>query len=95
MNAKLHIVIAKLQGLMNRSAHRKARYIQHLNDQGCKNVRSMPTMVLCRWNSWFEVIEYLVEFLPDIRNFLDKEQKEQDSSELVNALMEILTDTVQ
>ena len=52
----------------------------------------MPTMVLTRWNSWYRVIEYLAEFLPLIKSFLLKEKREQENSELVNAVLEILND---
>ena len=36
ITAKLHIVIAKFQQLMNKSSSRKARYIQFLKDEKCQ-----------------------------------------------------------
>ena len=95
LTSKLHIVIAKFQQLMNKSSSRKARYIQFLKDEKCPNPKSMPTMVLTRWNSWYKVVEYLSEFIFYIKLFLKTEQDQQDKSELVDSLLLILNEPIQ
>jgi len=91
LNGNLHTITAKFQHLLNRSSLRKTRYIQFLKDKGCPNPKSMPTMVLTRWNSWYQIICYLAEFLPHIKAFAVAE-KPKENSELVNCLLEILED---
>ena len=46
--------------------------------------------MLTRWNTWYEAIEYLSEFLEYIRDFVIKEQAEQDKSEIINAIVDLL-----
>jgi len=75
LNNGIHKVIAKFQHLMNKSASRKSRFIQYLKDQKVPKPRTMPKIVLTRWNTWYEAIEYLAEFIDFIAGFLKVEKK--------------------
>ena len=90
LNNNVHVVIAKFQHLMNKSSTRKARYLQHLKDQRVSNPRFMPSVVLSRWNTWFSAVEYLDEFLDCIHGYIRTEKRDQEDSELVNALYTLL-----
>ena len=49
--------------------------------------------MLTRWNTWFHSIEYLSEFLPHILDFVKDEKDNQERSELINSLYDLLEDS--
>ena len=71
---------------MNKCPLRKTRYMEYLKKLGVLNAKFMPTVVLTRWNTWYKVIKYLDEYIIPIRDYIRKEKREQEESELVNKL---------
>ena len=93
LNNKVHTLVAKFQQLMNKSSSRKARYLQFLRDKKVPNVKGMPTVVLSRWNTWYKANEYLYEYLPYIFDFLKDEKANQEASDLVERIFELLNNS--
>jgi len=60
--------------------------MEYLKKLGVLNAKFMPTVVLTRWNTWYKVIKYLDEYIIPIRDYIRKEKREQEESELVNKL---------
>ena len=83
-------IIEKLQYLFNISGSRKHRYIEFLSGNSQEEAKLMPKYTATRWATWYDSCYYLCPRIDSIVKFVKEERIEQNDSETINALGEIL-----